>query len=170
MNEIDLGSHEDEFVEAAIFEVDFSKPAQSVDMEKPRFLSDFANSSLFGGFAWLNMTFRNSPTVLRILDQKDLDILTVLREAKNDTTGGWLANDLLNNRLFAEDGFLELVNGGRLVLLRQCLWNFEVTSLPRDRLLLRRLGFRTLGRGLLLVSWCFHGYYPMSRRNLDLAV
>ena len=68
MNEVDLSSHEDEFVKAAIFEVNFSKPAQCVDMEKPGFFSDFANSGLFGCFSWLDMAFWDGPAILGILN------------------------------------------------------------------------------------------------------
>ena len=79
MDEVDLGGHEDEFVETAVFEVDFSKPTQGVDMEKPRFFADFANGGLFRGFAGLNVAFRNRPTVFRILDEQDFDVFFVFR-------------------------------------------------------------------------------------------
>ena len=63
MDEVNLGGHEDELVEAAIFEVDFSKPAEGVDMEKPRFLSDFTDGSLLGSLTRLDVTLRNGPAV-----------------------------------------------------------------------------------------------------------
>ncbi len=68
MDEVNLGSHEDEFVEAAIFEVNFSKPAQCVDMEKPGFFSDFANSGLLGCFSRFNVTLWDGPAILGILN------------------------------------------------------------------------------------------------------
>ena len=68
MDEVNLRGHEDKFVETAVFEVNFSKPAQCVDMEKSGFFSDFANSSLFGSFARFDVAFGDGPTVLGILD------------------------------------------------------------------------------------------------------
>lgn len=63
MDEVNLGSHKDEFVEAAIFEVDFSKPTEGVDMEKPRFLADFADGCLLGRFAGFNVALGDGPAV-----------------------------------------------------------------------------------------------------------
>lgn len=77
MDKVDLGGHKNEFVEATIFEVDFSKPAQGVDMEKPRFFADFTDGGLFGGFAWLDVALRDGPAILGILNQEDFDVLTV---------------------------------------------------------------------------------------------
>ena len=74
MDEVDLGGHENKFVEAAVFEVDFSKPTQGVDMEKPRFFADFADGGLFGCFAGFDVAFRNRPAILGILNQKDFDV------------------------------------------------------------------------------------------------
>ena len=68
MDEVNLGRHEDEFVEPAILEVDFSKPTEDVDMEKTRFFSDFSDSGLFGGFSGFDVSLRNRPAVFGILD------------------------------------------------------------------------------------------------------
>lgn len=64
-----MSGHEDEFVEAAVFEVDFSKPAQGVDMEKPRFFADFADGGLFGGFAGFDVALGDRPAVFAVLNQ-----------------------------------------------------------------------------------------------------
>ncbi len=68
MDEVDLGGHQDELIEATVFEVDFSKPTQCIDMEKTRFLADFADGGLFGGFAGFDMTFGDSPAVFAVLN------------------------------------------------------------------------------------------------------
>ena len=77
MDEVDLGRHQDKFVEAAIFEVDFSKPTQGIDMEKPRFFTDFADGGLFSGFARFDVALRNGPAILGILNQEDFNVLLV---------------------------------------------------------------------------------------------
>ena len=63
MDEVDLGCHQDEFVEAAIFEMDFSEPAEDGDMIETGFFADFANCGLFGVFAGFDMTLRDCPAV-----------------------------------------------------------------------------------------------------------
>ena len=167
MDEVDLGGHKNEFVEATIFEVDFSKPAQGVDMEKPRFFAYFADGGLFGGFAWLDVAFGDGPAVFAVLDEEDFDVLFVFRQAKNNATGGRLADNFLDDRLSFEDGLLELVDGGRTILFRKSFRNFEVTSLPFYR--------RALGSPL---AWCrrpgiflvFHDGLLRSHRQTSLAV
>ena len=64
MDEVNLGSHEDELVETAIFEVNFSKPTKGVDMKKPRFLTDFANGRLLGRLARLDVALGDGPAIL----------------------------------------------------------------------------------------------------------
>ena len=68
MDEVDLGGHEDELVEAAVFEVDFAEPAEGVDVEKAGFFADFADGGLFGGFAGFDVAFGDGPAVFRILN------------------------------------------------------------------------------------------------------
>ncbi len=105
-----MGGHEDEFIEAAIFKMDFSKPAQSVDMEKSRFFADFADGGLFRGLAGFDVAFRNRPAVFAVLNQKDFNILLIFREAKNDTAGGWLADNFLDDWFSAKNSLFELVD------------------------------------------------------------
>ena len=162
MDEIDLGGHEDEFVEAAVFEVDFSKPAQGVDMEKPRFFADFTDGGLFGGFAGLDVTFGDGPAVFAVLDEQDFDVFLVFREAKNDAAGGWFADNLLNDRLTTEDGFFKLVDGGRFILFRKGFRNFKVTSLSTQRRFLRGAGRSTRRRPLILIH---DGFLDWGQRN-----
>ena len=77
MDEVNLSRHEDEFVEATVFKMDFSEPTEDVNMEKPSFLTNFANSGLFRGFARFDMTLRNRPAVFRILNQEDFEVLFI---------------------------------------------------------------------------------------------
>ena len=167
MDEVNLSGHEDEFVEAAVFEVDFSKPAQGVDMEKPRFFADFADGGLFGGFAGLNVALGDGPAVFAVLNQQDFDVFFVFGQAKNDAAGGRFADDFLDDRLFAKDGFLEFVDGRGTVLFRKSFRNFEVTSLPFDRL---TLGLCRPLRGRLWVFLAFHDGLLRSRRQIGLTV
>lgn len=160
-----MSGHEDELVEAAVFEVDFSKPTQGVDMEKPRFFADFADGGLFGGFAGLNVALGDGPAVFAVLNQQNLDVFFVFREAKDDAAGGGFADNFLDNRLFAKDGFFELVDGGGAVLFRKSFRNFEVATLPFDR---RALGFPRPGRRLLIL-FAFHDGLLRGLRRRDLA-
>ena len=63
MDEVDLSCHENEFIKAAVFKMDFSEPSEDVDMEKSSFFADFANCGLFRGLAGFDMTLRDSPAV-----------------------------------------------------------------------------------------------------------
>ena len=87
-------------------------------MEKPRFFADLADSGLLGHLAWLNVALGDGPAILRVLNQQNLDIFLIMGQAKNDTACSWLTDDFLNNRLFSEDGFFELVDSGGFVLFR----------------------------------------------------
>lgn len=157
-----MGGHEDELVEAAVFEVDFAKPAERVDVEKSRFFADFADGGLFGGFPRFDVALGDGPAVFAVLDEEDFDVLLVLGEAKNNAAGGWLADNLLDNRLFSKDGFLELVDWGGLVLFRKGFRNFKVTSLSAQRRFLRGAGRSTRRRLSVLI----HGFaLGRSRRS-----
>ena len=167
MDEVNLSGHEDELVHTAVFKVDFSKPTQCIDMEKSGFFADFADGGLFSGFAWFDVAFRDSPAVLTVLNQKNLDILAVFGQAKNDAAGGRFTNYFLNNRLFSEDGFFEFVDCRRTILFWKSFGNFEVTSLPLDRLALRPLCLVCRRLWTILV---FHDFLLMVRRQSNLIV
>ena len=129
-----MSRHQDEFVEAAIFEVDFSKPTEDIDMEKTRFFSDFSDCGLFGGFSGFDMALGDGPTILGILDEEDFYILFVFRETKNDTASGRFADNLLNRRLAAKNRVAKLGDWGGFVLFRKGIRNFEITPLALLRL------------------------------------
>ncbi len=46
-------------------------------MKKPCFFADFADSSLLGVFAWLDVAFGDGPAVFGILDEQNLNITLV---------------------------------------------------------------------------------------------
>ena len=109
------------------------------------------DGGLFSGFARLDMSLRDSPAVFAVLNQEDFDVLTVFGKAKNNAAGGRFADDFLDNRLFAEDGFLELVDWGGSVLFRESFRNLEITSLSAQRRFLRWAGRSTRRRLSVLI-------------------
>ncbi len=167
MDKVDLGGHEDKFVETAVFEMDFAEPTENVDMEKPSLFADFADGGLFGGLAWLDVTLRNSPAIFGILNKKNLNIATVGSESKNNAASGRFADNLLDDRLFAEDGLLDFANRGRFVLFRKGFRNFKIVPLPLERRTARR---QTLCRGRL--RWSFgrscHEFFLWTHQNYRL--
>ena len=68
MDKVDLGSHVDELVEAAIFELDFAEPTKGVDVEESGFFTDFTDGGLLGGLTRLNVAFGDGPAILAVLD------------------------------------------------------------------------------------------------------
>ena len=137
-----MGGHEDEFVETAVFEVDFAEPREDFDVEKTGFFADFADGGLFGVFAWFDVTLGDSPTVFAILDKKDFDVLLVFRETKNNTTRSRLADNFLDCGLTIEN----LSDNGFFIFFRKRFRNFQI-PLP--------IGWR---------FWLIHLYFPRTRQ------
>lgn len=112
LDEIDLGGHEDEFVEAAVFEMDFAEPGENREVAQAGLLLDFAASGHFGGFAGLDVAFGDGPALFGILDEQNLDVFLVAGKTKNNAARGWLADNLLNRRFFAKNSRFKFGEGG----------------------------------------------------------
>ena len=84
--------------------MDFAQPSQDLDVKQAGFFANFANCSLFRGFAGFNMPFRDSPAPLGVLNQQNINVILFAISAKDDSTRSRLAHYFLNGRFFKDTG------------------------------------------------------------------
>ena len=146
-DEIDLGGHEDEFVDATVLEVDFAEPSEDLDVEEARLLADFADGGLASGFAWFDVAFGDGPATFGVLNEENVDVFLVGAHPKNNPAGGWFTDDFLDGRFFENFGgeTREGVDLGAFGFEGESLRDFAL----RARVRCGRLAALRIGRGRL---------------------